>query len=221
MTSIQLKIAYLPTPKKSNDHPYLQQCPRQNQPLASKITSNRFLLSLCPIQVTHRTWKWVENPCLSHWSTQFLNHLFAITFASSALVVLKSSMCWIRQQLYKQTVVKPTWLPSSNCEASLRGHKGSKRPAEGKPVERRRGRKNSRQFECSHHSQGTLVGEAAYISVQHHSTKNHSSRNCLNFYHQQFFPPPLSQVNGHVVFFVQDINTDAHGTKRPNHSLFF
>ena len=112
-----------------------------------------------------------ENPCLSHWSTQFLNPLFSITSASSALVVLKSSVCWIRQQLYKQSVAKPTWLPSSNCGASSRGLKGSKRPAEGKRVERRRGRKNSHQFECAHRSQGTLVGEAAYISVQHHSTK--------------------------------------------------
>ena len=42
--------------------------------------------------------------------------------AGSTLIVLRSSMCWIRQQLDKWSVVEPTWLPSSNREASLRGY---------------------------------------------------------------------------------------------------
>ena len=69
-----------------------------------------------------RTWSCVENPCLSNWSTQFINPLFAITSAGSALIVLRSSVCWIRQKLDKGSEVEPTGLPSSNREASLPWH---------------------------------------------------------------------------------------------------
>ena len=64
----------------------------------------------------------LSNPCPSNWSTHFINPLFEITSASSALIVLRSSMCRIRQQLDKRSVVQPTRLSSSNREASLRGH---------------------------------------------------------------------------------------------------
>ena len=56
------------------------------------------------------------------WGPQFNNPPFPITPATLALIVLRSSACWIRQQLDKRSVVEPTWLPSSNCEASLHGH---------------------------------------------------------------------------------------------------
>ena len=56
---------------------------------------------------------WVINPSILY--SQLLQ-------AGSTLIVLRSSMCWIRQQLDKWSVVEPTWLPSSNREASLRGY---------------------------------------------------------------------------------------------------
>jgi hypothetical protein len=94
--------------------------------LMANITSHWYhtdsFLSFFPIQSTPRTWLWVQNPCPSNWSTQFINPLFAITSAGSTLIVLRSSVCWIRQQLGKWSVVEPTWLPSSNREASLRGY---------------------------------------------------------------------------------------------------
>ena len=36
--------------------------------------------------------------------------------------LLRSSVCWIRQQQDKLSEVQPSLLPSSNCEASQRGH---------------------------------------------------------------------------------------------------
>ena len=33
-----------------------------------------------------------------------------------------NEVCWIRQQPNKSSVVKPSWLPMSNCETSLRIH---------------------------------------------------------------------------------------------------
>ena len=55
------------------------------------------------------------------WGAQCINPLFVITQASSALIMLRSSESWIRQQLDKWSVVEPTWLLSSNWEASLYG----------------------------------------------------------------------------------------------------
>ena len=43
----------------------------------------------------------------------FINPLFAITPAGSALIVLRSSPSWISSSK-KWSVVEPTWLPSSN-----------------------------------------------------------------------------------------------------------
>ena len=40
----------------------------------------------------------------------------------SNLIVLRSSVCWIGQQPDKWLIVQPTWMLSSNSEASLRGH---------------------------------------------------------------------------------------------------
>ena len=48
---------------------------------------------------------WVINPSILY--SQLLQ-------ASSTLIVLRSSMCWIRQQLDKWSVVEPSWLLSSN-----------------------------------------------------------------------------------------------------------
>ena len=65
---------------------------------------------------------WLKTFTCRIWGTQCINPLFAITQASSALIMLRSSESWIRQQLDKWSVVEPTWLLSSNWEASLCGH---------------------------------------------------------------------------------------------------
>ena len=81
------------------------------------------------------TWYWVEKPLPVQ---QFINPLFAIAPGSSAPILFRTSECWIMQQLDKWSVFEPTWLPSSNREASLRGQ----RPAGGERVKRRRWKKH-------------------------------------------------------------------------------
>ena len=55
------------------------------------------------------------------WKTQCIkNPLFATTPTCSALIMLRFSLCWIRQQLDKWAVAEPTCLLSFNQDASLR-----------------------------------------------------------------------------------------------------
>ena len=61
-------------------------------------------------------------PLPIQFETQIINPLFAITSAGSILIMLRSSVCWLKLQLDKWSVVQPTRLPTSNYEASLRGH---------------------------------------------------------------------------------------------------
>ena len=76
------------------------------------------------------------------WLPNHLCHLlFAITPAGSALIMLRSSVCWLRQQPNKWSLVEPTWLLSSNRESSLRGHEQLKGRAAEKRVVRRRWKK--------------------------------------------------------------------------------
>ena len=63
---------------------------------------------------------------------QCIDPLLLISTAGSALIVLRSSVCWIWQQLGKGSVVEPTWLPNSNREASMCGNERLKDQAERK-----------------------------------------------------------------------------------------
>ena len=82
--------------------------------------------------------KWSEFMWLfTIWLIQCIGPLFAITPASSAPILLRSSVYWIRQHIDKWSVVKPTWLPSSYQKASLCGHERLKDRAGGKRVVRR------------------------------------------------------------------------------------
>ena len=47
----------------------------------------------------------------------FMPHYSQFLQPAQALIMLRSSMCWIRHQLDKWSEVEPTWLPSSNQEA--------------------------------------------------------------------------------------------------------
>ena len=55
-------------------------------------------------------------------SAKCIDPLLLISTAGSALTVLRSSVCWIWQQLGKGSEVEPTWLPNSNREANLCGN---------------------------------------------------------------------------------------------------
>ena len=65
----------------------------------------------------------------------YLSSLSVITSAGLALIVLRSSVCWISQQLDNRSVVKPTWLPWKPVCGAMRGWKNSCRKNK---VERRR-----------------------------------------------------------------------------------
>ena len=71
-------------------------------------------------------------------SAQCIDPLLLISTAGSALIVLRSSVCWIWQQLGKGSVVEPTWLPNSNPGASLCRNERLKDQAEIKRVVKRR-----------------------------------------------------------------------------------
>ena len=114
--------------------------------------SDRIISSVeIPLQVGQPSDQQLPQPL--HQDASILSEYHLAAVAGSALLVLRSLVCWIRQQPNKSSVVKPTWLPSFNRKASQHRHEQLKDRAAGKRVVRRRWKKSLVNF-C-----GLLVGK--------------------------------------------------------------
>ena len=123
--------------------------------------------------------------CPSNWGTQFNNPLIAITSAGSALILLRSAVCW--QQLNNWSEFEPTWLPNSNREAQTWE---AERLIAGKQVEKRRWKKinNSAQHTFLWSKpplKSVKEGLHAYCFKKEHNTYT-----WFFYYHENFLSQP-------------------------------